>query len=88
MVFESHFTAVLTVVCIFLCQVQIFDSFESLNSSDLNLKIGSVAFVLDTSVMYILTADGWTSAVVCLSQHLVYFFCIIICVKNNFTIQY
>ncbi|CAI8052404.1 Collagen alpha-1(XVIII) chain [Geodia barretti] len=45
-----------------LMSVQIFDSFESLNASDLNLDVGSVAFVLDTAVMYILTEDGWTSA--------------------------
>lgn len=46
-------------------QVQIFSSFEMLNSSsNLNLEIGSVAFVLDTSVMYILTEEGWKSALV------------------------
>lgn len=34
------------------------------SSSNLNLEIGSVAFVLDTSVMYILTESGWSSALV------------------------
>ena len=34
------------------------------SSSNLNLEIGSVAFVMDTSVMYILTENGWSSALV------------------------
>ena len=58
-------------VCVFiinvriLClQAQIFDTFESLNASDFNLEVGAVAFVLDTSLLYILTEDGWISAVV------------------------
>ena len=45
-------------------QAQIFDSFETLNASDFNLEVGAVAFVLDTSVMYILTEGGWLPAVV------------------------